>query len=320
MPPTTLLAPAPVPLLRRVDALAPFIGRTPLHRLDGLSRPGVDVYAKLEWCQLSGSVKARAAYAMVRAAVRSGAFAGGERRLLEATSGNTGIALAAIGARLGLPVTLCLPANASAKRKALLRALGAEVRLTSPLDGTDGAQEEARALAAAHPERYVYLDQYRNPANRRAHETGTAPEILAQLRPTHFVAGLGTTGTFNGTGAALKARLPGIELVSLEPDAPMHGLEGWKHLATAAVPAIHDPSVADRTETVSTAEALDMLRFLARREGLLVSPSAAANAAGAARLADRLAGAGPSAEGRPAAIVTVFPDDISKYDETLEQL
>lgn len=307
------------PLEQRVRALEPFIGHTPLHRLWSLSRPGVDVYAKLEWCQLSGSVKARAAFAMIRDAISQGLFeplvSGERRRILDATSGNTGIALAAIGAQLDLPVTLCLPANASRKRKDMLRIFGAEVILTSPLEGTDGAQEKARELAARHPERYVYLDQYNNPANRLAHELGTAQEILSVLQPSHFIAGLGTTGTFNGTASALRRAVPGIGLIALQPDAPMHALEGWKHLETAVVPGIHDPDIADEVWPVSTREGLDMVRHLARHEGLLVSPSSGANAAGAARLAEQL-----SRDGQQARIVTVFPDDWSKYEEVFQQL
>ncbi len=307
------------PLLVRAEALESFIGNTPLHRLGSLCLPGVEVYAKLEWCQLSGSVKARAAFHMVRDAIRLGHFdtmpGGVQRSILDATSGNTGIALAAIGAQLGIPVTLCLPANASLKRKDMLRAFGAHTILTSALEGTDGAQLKARELAAQYPDRYVYLDQYNNPANRRAHELGTAQEILAMLEPTHFVAGLGTTGTFNGTASALKRVLPSLNAIVLQPDAPMHGLEGWKHLETAVVPGIHDPSVADEVRNVCTRDAMEMVRWLAQSEGLLVSPSAAANAAGAAQLARELAERGVKAR-----IVTVFADDLSKYEEIFHQI
>jgi cysteine synthase B len=306
-------------LAARAAALEPFIGHTPLHRLVSLSQPGVAVYAKLEWCQLSGSVKARAAFAMIREAIRHNFFyvdsEAEPRRILDATSGNTGLALAAIGAQLGLPVTLCLPANASSKRKEMLRAFGAEVRLTSPLEGTDGAQQVARELARMHPDRYVYLDQYNNSANSQAHEQGTAKEILALLKPTHFIAGLGTTGTFNGTARGLLAAVPDIRLIALQPDSPMHGLEGWKHLETAVVPGIHDPSLAHEVREVGSRTALDMVRRLAREEGLLLSPSAGANAAAAAQLALEL-----SQDGQTADIVTLFADDASKYDEMFREL
>ena len=342
------------PLQRRVQELEPHIGHTPLMRLASLCRPGVDVYAKLEWHQLSGSVKARAAYAMIRDAVEQGLFGQGTfdrgtfapasfdqslfdqasidqslfdqasfdqagnatpKRILDATSGNTGIAMAAIGARLGIPVTLCLPANASTKRKEMLRAFGAETILTSAMEGTDGAQQKARELASAHPDLYMYLDQYNNTANRRAHETGTSQEILQAVTPTHFVAGLGTTGTFNGTTVGLKRQLPDLTAIALQPDSPMHGLEGWKHLETAVVPGIHDPSIADEVRLVNSRVALDMLRRIALHEGLLLSPSAAANAVGAAQLADEL-----FQQGKEATIVTVFADDLSKYDEVYQQL
>jgi len=303
----------------RALALEPFIGHTPLHRLVSLSKPGVEVYAKLEWCQLSGSVKARAAFAMIQRAIRHNLFyvePGAEpRRILDATSGNTGLALAAIGAQLGIPVTLCLPSNASSKRKEMLRAFGAEVVLTSALEGTDGAQHTAREMAKKHPERYVYLDQYNNPANCLAHEQGTAQEILRVLEPTHFIAGLGTTGTFNGTARGLKAALPGVRLIALQPDSPMHGLEGWKHLETAVVPGIHDPSIAHEVREVGSRAALNMVRRLAKEEGLLLSPSAGANATGAAQLAEEL-----SQQGQTARIVTIFADDASKYDEMFREL
>ncbi len=307
------------PLGARVKGLESFIGNTPLQPILSLSRPGVEVFAKLEYSQFSGSVKARAAYAMIVQALEQGAFEvllGQEpRSILEATSGNTGIALAALGAQLGIPVTLCLPSNASARRKEMLRAFGAKVLLTSALEGTDGAQQKARELYAEHPERYVYLDQYNNPANRLAHEKGTAQEILNKVRPSHFIAGLGTTGTFNGTASALRRALPDIRLIALQPDAPMHGLEGWKHLETAVVPGIHDPDIADEVRLVSSREALNMVRSLAASEGLLLSPSSAANAAAAAQLASEL-----HAKGQRALIVTIFPDDISKYPELFEEL
>lgn len=320
----------PDALWAKATQLGALIGHTPLLRLDSLSQPAVSVYAKLEWQQFSGSVKARAAHAMVLEAIRQGRFSRKAKTdpmpaILEATSGNTGIALAAIGAHLGIPVQLCLPANASAKRKQLLRAYGAQVLLTDPLDGTDGAQAMALSMAVEQPERFVYLDQYNNPQNRAAHERGTAKEIMERLVPTHFIAGLGTSGSFNGTSTGLKAAASDIRCISLQPDAALHGLEGWKHMETAVVPGIHDPDIADESWGISSQEAVEMMAQLAQREGLLLSPSSAANAVGAARLARQLTRQGmPGAEGagapspdRPLCIVTLFPDDIARYDEHL---
>jgi cysteine synthase B len=213
-----------------------------------------------------------------------------DRTLLDATSGNTGIAYAMIGAALGFRVALCLPANASPERQRILRAYGADLILTDPMEGTDGAQYEARRLADAEPERYVYPDQYNNPANPRAHEVGTAAEIWQQTggRVTHFVAGLGTTGTFVGTMRGLKARSPSVVGVAMQPDGPLHGMEGLKHLPTAHVPGIYDPDLPDEHVTVSTDEAYAMTRRLAQDFGYLVGVSAGANVVAAARVAERL--------------------------------
>lgn len=268
------------------QALRARIGDTSLVPLPGLvDNPAVSVFAKAEFENASGSVKDRAAWAIVEDALTSGALDG--RTLLDATSGNTGIAYALIGATLGVPVALCLPANASPERKKILRAYGAELILTDPMEGTDGAQHEARRLADAEPERFYYPDQYNHPANPSAHEHGTAPEIWRQTegRITHFVAGLGTTGTFVGTMRGLTARNPDTVGVAMQPDGPLHGLEGLKHLPTAKVPGIYDPSVPDRHVAVSTEEAYATARRLARDFGLFVGVSAGANVAAAARVA-----------------------------------
>ncbi len=300
-------------LKSRLKRLGALIGKTPLHRFDSLApSPGVSVWGKLEWYQLGGSVKARAAYRIITGALGDGQWRDG-RQFLDASSGNTGIAYASIAASLGIGVTLCLPDNASRERKSILRSLGVDVIATDPLAGTDGAQEVAAALFQAHPDRYCYLDQYRNQDNWKAHFHTTAWEIFQQTSGslTHFVCGLGTTGSFTGTARALKQINPSIRRIALQPDGPMHGLEGWKHLETALVPGIFDPTQADATEIVSSEEALDMIRYIARREGLLISPSSAANLAGARRVAAGLA---------RGTVVTLLPDNADKYGEIFHPL
>ena len=289
------------------------IGNTQLLRIkNSFQKPGVEIYAKLEWQQLGGSVKARPAFQIIKEAMHNGQFRGG-KTLLDATSGNTGIAYASIGAILGIPVSLCLPENASKERKQLLEQLGAALIYTSRFDGTDGAQQTAQALAQSAPDQYYYADQYTNPNNWRAHYLTTANEIWYQTkgRITHFVNALGTTGTFTGTSRRLKELNPSIQTVALQSNNPMHGLEGWKHLETAVTPAIYDSSLADRQLEVDTLEAYEMIRRIAQRECLLVSPSAAANLLGAIQLAEQID------EG---VIVTTFADDASKYSEILQQL
>lgn len=289
------------------------VGQTPLYELRNVyHKPGVRLYAKLEWQQLGGSVKSRPAFRIIRQAVQDGRLGNG-RQLLDATSGNTGIAYAAICASLGIPLTLCLPENASRERKRILASLGASILYTSRMEGTDGAQAEARRMFREYPDIYFYADQYANPANWQAHFEGTALEIWQQTngKITHFVAGLGTTGTFTGTGRRLRNLRPDIRLVALQPDNPLHGLEGWKHLETAHVPAIFDDSLAHETRTVDTLEAWDMVRQLARREGLLVSPSAAANLVGAIRVAESVD------EG---VIVTTFADSADKYADVMDHI
>jgi cysteine synthase B len=269
--------------------------------------PGLRLLGKAEWLNPGGSVKDRAAARIVLEARRSGRLGAG-RRLLDATSGNTGVAYAMLGAALGFGVTLCVPANASPERFRLLRAYGAEVILTDPGEGSDGAILRARQLAAADPERWFYADQYSNPENWRAHYLGTGDEIWRQThgRITHFVAMLGTSGTFVGTSRRLKELNPAVRCVSLQPDAPFHGVEGAKHMGSALVPPIYDPSLADEDLAVSTEAAQEMARRLARRAGLLVGVSAGGAVAGSLEVARRLGGV-------PAVIVTVLCDSGARY-------
>jgi cysteine synthase B len=286
--------------------LLELIGNTPLIDLSELTgKTGVRLFAKAEWANPGGSVKDRPALSMVMDALRRGLFANG-RRLLDATSGNTGIAYAMIGAALGLPVTLALPDSASPERKRILKAYGAELRITDPLAGSDGAILEARRLVAEEPERWAYLDQYSNPENWRAHYRTTGPEIWEQTAGeiTHFVTGLGTSGTLMGVGRFLKETRPAVRLVSVEPDSPFHGLEGMKHMATAIVPSIYDPALADETLEMPTETAYAMVKRLAREMGLLVGISAGANVAAALEIAANL---------QHGTLVTVLCDGADKY-------
>jgi cysteine synthase B len=270
--------------------LAAAIGRTPLVRLSRIERdvPGLELYGKLEGKNPSGSVKDRAARHMVREGLRTGALGPGIR-LLDATSGNAGIAYAMLGAAFGFPVTLCMPASATQERKRMLAAYGAEVVLTDPAAGSDGAIREARLVFATDPDRYFYPDQYNNPMNWQAHYDTTGPEILGAIGPrlTHFVAGIGTSGTFTGTGRFLRDQLPSATLASVQPAAAGHGLEGLKHMATAIVPGIYDPSLADYDLRVTTEEAHAATRRLAREEGILAGASSGATVAAALALAAR---------------------------------
>jgi cysteine synthase B len=240
--------------------------------------PGVKVLAKAEYLNPGGSVKDRAALAMILDGERSGGLYSG-KVILDATSGNTGIAYAMIGAARGYSVTICLPANASVERKRMLQVLGAEIIETDPMQGSDGAQVVAREMATRDPVKYFYPDQYNNDANWGAHYQGTGPEIWEQTegRITHFVAGLGTCGTFTGVGRKLKELKPEIRLISMEPDSPIHGLEGLKHLPTSRMPGIFDPTLADETVEVETEEAQAMTRRLSREAGLFVGVSSGAN-------------------------------------------
>ena len=283
------------------------IGRTPLVRLHRFEAetPGVELYAKAEWQNPGGSVKDRAAARMILDGEASGALTP-NHTILDATSGNTGIAYAMVGAARGYKVTLCVPENASTERKLILRALGAELVLTNPLETTDGAIREARRLYKADPDRYFYPDQYNNEANWRAHYDTTAPEIIEQTsgRLTHFVAGLGTSGTFVGTGRRLRKFNPAIKLISFQPDSPFHGLEGLKHMDSAIVPGIYDQALADEDLRIETERAYRMVRRLAREEGLLAGISSGAAIAATLDVARRL---------DRGVVVTVFPDGAEKY-------
>jgi cysteine synthase B len=287
------------------------IGATPLIRLDQPVRglEGITLLAKAEWANPGGSVKDRAAASMVADARTRGLLVPG-KTLLDATSGNTGIAFAMLGAALGFPVHLAMPSNVSPERKRVLRAFGAKVDWTDPDQGSDGAIRRARELAGNEPERFCYMDQYSNDANWLAHYRTTGPEIWQQTEGqiTHFVAGLGTSGTFMGTTRKLKEMNPAIQAVSFQPDSPFHGLEGLKHMGTAMVPAIYNPHLADRALEIETEAAYEMARRLAREEGLLVGISAAAAVVASVKIAQEEATAG-----RSAVIVTVLPDAADKY-------
>jgi cysteine synthase B len=287
------------------------IGNTPLVRLDRLTDhlPGIQIVGKAEWTNPGGSVKDRAASSIVVDAMKRGLLGDGQR-LLDATSGNTGIAYAMLGAAMRFPVTLCMPSNVSEERKRYLRAYGAEMIWTNPADGSDGAIRKAREIIAAEPEKYYYADQYSNDENWRAHYRTTANEIWEQTegQVTHFVAALGTSGTFMGTTRRLKELNPKIQCVSMQPDSPFNGLEGLKHMATAIVPKIYDPELADQNIEMATERAYAMAKFLGRQQGVLVGVSAAAATAAAVQLAEAEA-----AKGREAVIVTILCDGADKY-------
>ncbi len=297
-------------LSQESDSLGPvlgLVGDTPLLKLDRVVRScaPVEIYAKAEWFNPGGSVKDRPALNMILEGERSGALRPG-KVILDATSGNTGIAYAMIGANRGYEVSLCLPANASPERKHILQAYGAKLILTDPDLQTDGAIQKARELYGSDPERYFYPDQYNNEANWQAHYKTTGPEIIRQTegKLTHFVAGLGTSGTFIGTGRRLREFNPAIRLISFQPDSGFHGLEGMKHMATALVPGIYDSKLADEDLAITTEDAYRMVKALAREEGLLVGISSGAALATCLQVANGLK------EGR---IVTVFPDSGDKY-------
>jgi len=297
-------------IITKAKRLGEQVGRTPLVQVRNLvSNKRVELWAKQEWAQLSGSVKCRAAYRIILDALEKGEL-DEHKILLDATSGNTGIAYATIAAALGIKVTLCLPENASGERKEILRSLGVEIIYTSKFEGTDGAQEIAKELSQQYPEKYFYADQYKNENNWKAHYHGTAVEIFSELPAiTHFVTGLGTTGTFVGTGRRLKEFNSSVQLISFQPDSALHGLEGWKHLETAIVPGIYDPSIADKNIEVSTEEAYEIMKAAVKYEGLLLSPSAAANIAGALKIIDQID------EG---ILVTVLPDNADKYSALIK--
>ena len=286
------------------------VGNTPLLRFESLTPewPHIEILGKAEWANPGGSVKDRAAFNIIETALQSGALGPGQR-LLDATSGNTGIAYAMIGAARGIPVTLCVPANVSVERKRILIAYGAEVIWTDPLEGSDGAIRKARELDQAGPAKYFYADQYSNDANWLAHYHGTAAEIWSQTEGaiTHFVAGLGTSGTFMGTARRLKELKSDVQVISFQPDSAFHGLEGLKHMPSAIVPKIYDASLADSTLEIGTEAAYEMVKQVARSEGVLLGISS-----GAALVASRMVAQQISA-GQPATIVTVLPDSADKY-------
>ena len=289
-----------------VSSVIDLIGHTPLIRLSSFEAGlrNVELYVKAEWRNPGVSVKDRAAARMIADGERSGALTR-DKILLDATSGNTGIAYAMIGAARGYRVRLCVPGNVTPERKRILKAFGAEVVFTDPMEGSDGAIIRAKKMYADDPDRYFYPDQYNNPGNWRAHYDTTAPEILEQTqgRITHFVAGLGTSGTFMGAGRRFREVKPSIRLTSVQPDSPLHGLEGLKHMATAIVPGIYDPALADEDLGVSTEEAFDYTRRLAK-EGLFVGISSGANLAGALDVARRA---------QDAVVVVIFCDGGEKY-------
>ena len=286
------------------------IGNTPLLRLQKVGRrfPEVELYGKAEWANPGGSVKDRPAMNIIREAERAGLMSK-DKILIDSTSGNTGIAYAMICAARGYRLKLCMPSNVSEERKRILKAYGAEIIYTDPLEGSDGAIRRVRQMAAENPELYFYANQYDNPANWRAHYNSTGPEIFEQTqgRVTHFVAGLGTSGTFVGTARRLKELNRKIRCTSFQPDSPFHGIEGMKHMATAIVPGIYDPSVADQDVPVSTEEAYAMTKKLAREEGMLVGISAGAAVVASLKVAES------AVSPRASVIVTIFPDNGDKY-------
>ncbi|HEY7307094.1 MAG TPA: cysteine synthase family protein [Bryobacteraceae bacterium] len=285
------------------------IGNTPLIEIEFARRGAVRVFGKAEFFNPGGSVKDRPALNMIRQGEQSGQLVPG-KVLLDSTSGNTGIAYAMICATKGYRVKLCLPANASSERKEILRAYGAELVLTDPGEGSDGALRTCRAIYERDPEKYFYPDQYSNPANWQAHYATTGPEIIEQTggRITHFVAALGTSGTFTGVTRRLRHDLPEVQCISVQPASPLHGLEGTKHMPTSIKPRIYDPTLADDNLWVETEDAYALARRLAREEGLLVGISAAANVLAATRVAEQV-----SDEGQPGTVVTILCDGGQKY-------
>jgi S-sulfo-L-cysteine synthase (O-acetyl-L-serine-dependent) len=298
------------------EAVLAQIGNTPLLPLDALTRdlPSVKLLGKAEWHNPGGSVKDRAAARIVAEARRAGKLALG-KILLDSTSGNTGIAYAMLGAALGFPVTLCVPENVSPERKRILQAYGANIIYTDPAEGSDGAIKMARQFAERHPDLYFYADQYSNDANWRAHYETTANEIWQQTegRVTHFVAMLGTTGTFVGTTRRLKELNPKIRCISLQPNSPFHGIEGAKHLPSSIVPRIYDASLADQNLEIVTEDAHAMARRLAREQGLLVGVSSAAAVVGSLQIIKHLNLERMKKEDQCATVVTILCDSGEKY-------
>jgi cysteine synthase B len=296
-----------------LDSLTQAVGSTPMVRLGSLEReaPGVEIWAKLEWFNPGGSVKDRAALGIFRDALERGLLRpGSSRQLLDSTSGNTGIAYAWIGAALRVPVALVMPANVSEARKRLTRAFGAEVIVSDPLEQSDGAIRLARELASEQPDRFFYADQYSNAANPRAHELTTAEEIWRDTegRVTHFVAGIGTSGTVMGTGRGLRRKRADVQIVACEPAEALHGLEGLKHMPSSILPAIWSERELDRKLSIATEDGWDMAERLIEKEGLLAGHSAGAAAQGALLVARELA-----ARGERGCVVCLFPDRADRY-------
>lgn len=288
------------------------VGNTPIIDLSVFSaNKKVKIFAKQEWLQLSGSVKARAAFAIVKDALLKGQLEG--KTLLDASSGNTGIAYAAIAKELGISVAIVLPENASIERKELLQAYNANIIYSSPFGGTDEAQTLAKELSEKHPEKYFYADQYNNANNWKAHYYDTAEEIIAQSQGkiSHFVTGLGSCGTFTGVAKKLSEKLPHVKRIALQPDGPMHILEGWKHLETAVIPGILDESYIQQTQIVDSTKAIRVLKDVYQKFGLKLSPSSAANLLGAIQVSEQ------TSEGY---IMTILPDNADKYSEVLKNL
>jgi S-sulfo-L-cysteine synthase (O-acetyl-L-serine-dependent) len=299
--------------MRVAERVTDLIGDTPIVRLRTFERdtPGVELWAKCEFLNPGGSVKDRAAYQMIRDAIRSGALVSG-KTIIDSTSGNTGVAYSLIGGALGYPVTLVMPANVSWARQKITRAFGTTLVFSDPMDGSDGAILLCRKMVAESPDAYFYPDQYSNPSNPLAHYHGTGREIWEQTegRVTHFVTGIGTSGTVMGTGRRLKDYRHDIEVWAVEPDDALHGLEGLKHMQSSIVPPIYHPRELDGVIPMPTEEAWDVAERLAKEEGLLVGHSSGASLAGGVRLARKLATAG-----KPGVIVTLFPDRADRYFE-----
>ena len=294
--------------LTPISGLASVVGNTPLlplNRVGGYLWPRVQVYAKAEWFNPGGSIKDRPALNIIQTALENGDLEQG-KRLLDSTSGNMGIAYATLGASMGIPVTLTIPSNASSERMSILKALGAEVVLTDPMEGSDGAMLVAQQMAEEEPDKYFYANQYNNPANWEAHYQTTGVEIWDQTdgEVTHFVAGLGTTGTITGTTRYLKEHNPQIQSIAFEPDSPFHGLEGLKHMPTTHKPGIYDPGLPDQHMEISTEAAYEMVRRLGKEEGLFVGYSSGAAAVAALKVAEEI---------EQGVVVTVFPDSGYKY-------
>lgn len=299
-------------LLEHFNEFRPYVGNTPLMQMKGFhNNPKVKILAKAEWQQMGASVKARPAFNIMQQAIQRGELKRNVR-LLDASSGNTGIAYAIFAKAAGIPITLCIPENASQERKDMLDILDAQLIFTSKFEGTDGAQRKARELKEKNPDDYFYADQYNNEDNWKAHYHTTGSEILHQTygEITHFVAGLGTTGTFTGITRRLLEGKPDVKCIALQPETALHGLEGWKHLETAHVPGIFDLNLARNIMTVDTLSAYNVLKQ-AHEQGLNLSPSSAANLLGAIQVAQEI---------EEGTIVTIFADDASKYSEVINSI